>query len=230
MTDLTFDIEEEFQRLHETCASETMTSIERMYALWHAVRYVERARIAGDIVECGVWRGGSMMLAAKTLVSAGSTGRRLWLYDTFEGMTAPGAVDVQAMSGQRADLILADEARTADNPFWAIARRDVVEANLHATGYPAEKLVFVEGRVEETLPAAAPEQIAILRLDTDWYESTRAELTHLWPRLAVGGVLIVDDYGYWEGARLAVDEFLASLPDPPLLSRVDFTGRVGVKR
>ena len=86
---------------------------------------------------------------------------------------------------------------------------------LHGTGYPPERIHFVRGPVEETLPAGAPDEIALLRLDTDWYESTRHELEHLYPRLAAGGVLLVDDYGHWEGARKAVDEYFADHGDRP---------------
>jgi O-methyltransferase len=99
-----------------------------------------------------------------------------------------------------------------------------------STGYPAERVHLVEGRVEDTLPAAAPEEIALLRLDTDWYESTKHELVHLYPRLSPGGVLILDDYGHYEGARRAVDEYFESAGGRPLLTRVDYTGRVGIKR
>jgi len=224
-----FDIEAEFLPLYESCKAATMTSFERMHALWASVRYLGRARIAGDIVECGVWRGGSMMLAAKTLLAAGDTARRLWLYDTFAGMPPPGEADVQAMTGRGAAAILRREPRDADNPFWGIAARAVVERNMGATGYPADRIVYVAGRVEATLPANRPERIALLRLDTDWYESTRHELEHLWPRLEPGGVLIIDDYGYWLGARRAVDEFFERLERPPLLARIDYTGRVAVK-
>ena len=103
-----------------------------------------------------------------------------------------------------------------------------VRANLASTGYPPERVRFVKGKVEDTLPDAAPPQIAVLRLDTDWYESTRCELEHLFPRLSVGGVLIIDDYGAWEGARRAVDEFVAAGASI-LLNRIDETGRIGVK-
>jgi len=229
VTDLTFDIEPEFRDVYEPCKASTMTSLERMHALWLAVRHISRARLEGDIVECGVWRGGSMMLAAKTLLDAGDSSRTLWLYDTFEGMTEPTELDVQSMSGRDAAGILATEARTTDNPFWAIAQLDIVEQNMLSTGYPTSRIRYVQGKVEETLPAQMPDRIALLRLDTDWYESTRHELEHLWPRLVTGGVLIIDDYGYWQGARRAVDEFLSSLDRPPLLNRIDYTGRIAVK-
>jgi O-methyltransferase len=230
LTDLTFDMEPDFKRLYESCRTETMTSLERMYALWGAVRHINKAAIPGAIVECGVWRGGSMMLAARTLLDLGDSDRSLWLYDTYDGMTAPTALDVQAISGETAQAVLASQTKDNDNPFWALAQRDIVERNMAGTEYPQARTHYVEGPVEDTLPRQAPDEIALLRLDTDWYESTRHELIHLWPRLRPGGVLIIDDYGYWQGARKAVDEFFTGLADAPLLARIDYTGRIAVKR
>jgi O-methyltransferase len=98
-----------------------------------------------------------------------------------------------------------------------------------STGYDAARLHFVKGKVEDTLPAEAPPQICLLRLDTDWYESTRHELRHLYPRLARGGVLIIDDYGHWQGARQATDEYLAEQRIPLLLNRIDYGARIALK-
>jgi hypothetical protein len=97
------------------------------------------------------------------------------------------------------------------------------------TGYPPEKVHFVKGMVEDTIPEQSPDGIALLRLDTDWYQSTKLELLHLYPRLANQGVLIIDDYGHWQGARRAVDEFISELRDPILLHRIDYTGRIAIK-
>ncbi len=231
MTAIEFDLEDSFNEAYARCASETMTSKERMYAQWSAVRYVEAAGLEGAIVECGVWRGGSMMMAVEALKSVSATSKReLWLYDTFAGMPPPEDMDIQAMSGEAARDILAVQPATADNPFWAIAQKDVVAANMARTGYPADQVRLVEGKIEATIPTTAPNTLALLRLDTDWYASTRHALVHLWPRLTKGGVLIIDDYGYWQGARQAVDEYFATLPDAPLLNRIDFTGRLAVKR
>jgi O-methyltransferase len=102
-----------------------------------------------------------------------------------------------------------------------------VQAAMRSTGYPEHQIGYVSGRVEETIPESAPSEIALLRLDTDWYGSTRHELEHLYPRLVSGGVLIVDDYGHYAGARQAVDEYFAGRPI--LLARVDYTGRMAVK-
>lgn len=224
-----FDLEDEFLQLYEVCRAETMTSIERMYALYQATLYVLDGGVPGDLAECGVWRGGSVMLMALTLLSRGCDDRTIWLYDTFDGMTPPGEDDVQEMSGRGAAEILGGRERTEEDPFWGVAPRGVVEANLRRTGYPARRFRLVEGDVLKTLPAAAPASLSVLRLDTDWYDSTRHELEHLYPRLSPGGVLIVDDYGYWRGARKATDEFFRAAGQRPLLTRIDYTGRVCVK-
>ena len=206
----------------------TMTSPERLYALIQAVRYVASARIPGDLVECGVWRGGSMMAAALTLIECGDRTRELHLYDTYEGMSAPGERDMDA-DGRSAATLLRKERRSDPRSVWCLAGLAEVRTALHGTGYDAARMHFVQGKVEETIPARAPERIALLRLDTDWYESTRHELEHLYPRLSAGGVLIIDDYGHWAGCRQAVDEYFASRNLHVLLSRVDYSGRVAIK-
>jgi hypothetical protein len=222
-------LEPEFLELYERCAPYTMTSRERMYAVWQAVNHVTRAGIPGDVVECGVWRGGSTMLAALTLAARGDADRRLWLYDTFEGMPEPGPLDGPGGYGEDP---LAEWTRhqAGDHNEWCYSPLDEVRSNMRATGLPEKRFEFVRGKVEDTIPDAVPDRIAILRLDTDWYESTLHELEHLYPRLSPGGVLLIDDYGHWEGARRAVDEYFARQGVPILLTRVDYSGRVGVKR
>jgi hypothetical protein len=156
----------------------------------------------------------------------GAPDRRIWLYDTFAGMTEPGSNDYNARG------TAADQLRTGDrdSPVLALAGRSEVEQNIRSTGYSFDLLTFVEGDILQTIPQTAPDRLALLRLDTDWYESTRHELNHLYPRLQPGGVLIIDDYGDWEGAKLAVDEYFADGPGFPLLCRIDGTGRVVVKQ
>lgn len=222
------DLEEDFARLYKRCAPYTATSAERMHAVWTAVRHVDRHKVPGDIVECGVWRGGSSMLAALTLGELGDETRRVHLFDTFSGMTAPTGRDRDLGGAPVMPLWTAARNHVAA-PVLAYASLSEVRANMARTDFQPERIVFVKGPVEETLPAQAPQQIALLRLDTDWYESTRHELEHLWPRLSPGGVMIVDDYGHWLGAREAVDEFFAGRRDAPLLHRIDYTGRAAVK-
>lgn len=220
------DIDPSARSVIEAVAPFTMTSPERILAFRDAVEHVCRHSIEGDIVECGVWRGGSMMAAALTLLEIGHE-RRLHLFDTFEGMPPPGEDD-RDIGDVAAEELLAGEDRETGST-WAFGPLADVRRNLDSTGYPAELVRFIQGRVEETIPAEAPDRIAVLRLDTDWYESTRHELVHLYPRLAVGGVLIIDDYGHWKGARKAVDEYIAATGARLLLSRIDYTGRMAVK-
>jgi O-methyltransferase len=205
----------------------TMTSPERIAALCKAVEYVVGNRIPGDFVECGVWRGGSSMAAALAFDHFGERDIGLHLYDTFEGMSAPSEHDLQAQSGRTAENLLSGAEK--DERIWCVAPIEGVQRNLATTGYPEGRIRYVQGKVEDTIPAAIPERISILRLDTDWYESTAHELVHLYPRLSVGGVLIIDDYGYWAGARKAVDDYFAGNRPAPLLNRIDGTGRIAVK-
>ena len=206
----------------------TMTSHERLFGLIQAIRHVAKARIPGAIVECGVWRGGSSMAAALALLESADTARELYLFDTYEGMSEPTEAD-RNWRGSSAAGRFSRSKRGTDQSSWCYASLEDVRANLLGTTYDPQRLHFVKGKVEDTLPQEAPNQIALLRLDTDWYESTRHEMTHLYPRLVSGGVLIIDDYGYWEGARKAVDEYLASQNIALLLNRLDNTGRVAIK-
>jgi hypothetical protein len=206
----------------------TLTSVERIVSLVQATRFIVRARVPGAIVECGVWKGGSMMAAARTLLEESDRTRDLYLYDTFEGMSEPTDADRTADDVPARDHL----ARAAKGTgYWCEAPLAEVQRNLESVGYPADRIHYVKGKVEDTIPRAAPSgPIALLRLDTDWYESTRHELTHLYPRLSPGGILIIDDYGHWTGARRAVDEYFDDLPESCFLHRVDYTGRLVVKR
>jgi O-methyltransferase len=211
----------------------TMTGPARVQALIDAVRHVVGRGVEGDLVECGVWRGGSVLAMILTLQEMGATDRDIHLYDTFEGMTAPTEHDVSPLDPPALETW--EQAQEGSERAWSelfapeTFNFDDVKQTVLGTGYPAERIHFVKGPVEETLPGAVPERIALLRLDTDWYESTRAEMEHLYPRLVGGGVLIIDDFGHWEGARRAVEEYFDAHGSRPLLSRIDYTGRIGVK-
>jgi O-methyltransferase len=219
------DYDDETREIIHAVRPYTMTSPERLNALVLACRYVTRYGIPGAVVECGVWRGGSMQAAARTLLAAGDTSRELYLFDTFEGMPPPTDKDLRRDGESAADLLA---RRDKDSPIWAVATLSDVQEGFTQVPYPAERVHFVQGLVEDTVPAKAPEEISILRLDTDWYASTRHELEHLYPRLVSGGVLLIDDYGWWQGSREAVDEFLEKTGARLLLLRMD-EGRIAVK-
>ena len=206
----------------------TMTSPERVVALCDATRYLSRNGITGDFVECGVWRGGSMMAAARTLLEEGDTTRDLFLYDTYTGMTDPTEQD-RDNRGRAASTGMQRYGRDdAGNSNWCYATIEDVQSNMMAVGYPQARCHYVKGPVEETIPDTMPEHIALLRLDTDWYQSTAHELEHLFPLLVPGGVLVIDDYGHWEGCRRAVDEYLDKRGIHVYLHRTDYSGRVAV--
>lgn len=192
----------------------TKSSPERISAMASAIDATRD--IPGDIVECGVWKGGNIILARKV-----APDRICWLYDTFSGMTEPKDVDV-TKSGRSAMQSYA--AKLKDGRQWNGVSLDDVKKNFEETGtLDDSKLIFVVGPVEQTLlkPENLPARISVLRLDTDWHASTKIELEVLYPRLSPGGILIVDDYGHWRGARLAVDDYFG---DPaPEIKRIDYT-------
>lgn len=212
------------------CQPFTMTSVERLWAALSATKYVAKNNISGAFVECGVWRGGSSMAMMGTLTSLGIENRDFYLFDTFEGMTEATNLDNDP-SGVNAQSLLEKTSKGDGNNIWCVADIQDVSTNIALTGYPVERVKLVKGDVLETLLSEEniPDQIAILRLDTDWYESTKIELEILFPRLVSGGVCIVDDYGHWSGARKAVDDYLEDNQLFPLINAPDYTGRVFIK-
>lgn len=221
------DVEDpEFYSILARCWPYSMSSVYGMvdafYSLYETVRYITKYKIPGDIVECGVYAGGMTLLAALTLLHMGDTSRDIYLYDTYEGMPPPTPED-------GAEVQAAYERNTAGGKAWAPKSLEEVTAVLYASGYPREKLHFVKGMVEDTIPAVGPERISILRIDTDFYSSVGHVLREFYPRLSSGGSLILDDYGYMPGARQATDEYFAGLDRPMLFNRVNLQVRAGVK-
>jgi len=195
----------------DTAIRYSKANMQRMAAMESALRVIDENNIEGDIVECGVWRGGHIILARIV-----SPFRVCWLYDTFDGMTPPGPFD-RKTNGKM-------PPKKALNHHWTRATLEEVMGNFCIEGlYDQTKLVFVVGDVAKTLldHNNLPDKIALLRLDTDWYESTKIELEVLFPRIVPGGILIVDDYGHWQGARKAVDEYLGHRVSK--LDRIDYT-------
>jgi O-methyltransferase len=206
--------------------SRTMTSVYRIDALRRSVEYIEANSIEGDIAECGVWRGGSMMAAGLTLLRLGSS-RQLWLYDTFSGMPPPGPDDEDFRGRSAADLMASAPETSL---IWARSSLEDVRAGIAEIGYPQDLVRYVLGPVESTIPQCVPNKIALLRLDTDWFSSTYHELVHLWPLVVPDGILIIDDYGHWAGAKKAVEQYFREIGLYPFLHRIDDTVRLIIKR
>ena len=168
-----------------------------------------------------------MMAMALTLLNEGDTSRCLFLLDTFEEMSEPTDQD-RDNSGFKARQQL--ESTPPNTGVWCYASLEEVQSSMASSGYPIDKIHFIKGKVEDTIRCHGLDSIAVLRLDTDWYESTRHELEHLYPLLSQQWALIIDDYGHWPGARQAVDEFLTRHPDESLfLHPIDYTGRIAIK-
>jgi len=205
-----------------------MTTIERMYSLYQAMDYIFKNNVEGDLVECGVWKGGSSMLMALMLEKYKMKKRKLYLFDTFEGMSEPSLVD-KTYAGDSASDLLKRERKEIASSVWCYSSLEEVKENLLSTGLEAGNLYFVKGKIEETLKKNLPGKLSLLRLDTDWYESTKVELELLFPLLNEKGVLIIDDFGHWEGAKKAVVEYFDKEKLTPFLFRIDFTGRLMIK-
>jgi O-methyltransferase len=220
------DMDPRFGQIYELCKKYSMTSLDRMYALFKSVIYVVDNNIPGDFVECGVWRGGSSMLIAETLKLMNQTDRKIYLYDTFEGMPEPSSKDTKIRKSEDPKKIWESEQK---NGGWCAVSLEEVQSNLQRTNYPFSNLIFVKGMVEDTIPTTAPDTISLLRLDTDFYDSTYHEFVHLYPRLSHKGILIIDDYGSWKGSRDASDQYFKENNIHLLLHRVD-TGTVSIKQ
>lgn len=199
------DSDEAFMEIFHKSRPFSMTSKPVMYELYKSVEYISKAGLDGDFVECGVWKGGSCILAALAARGFGDIARSLWLYDTYQGMTKPTDADVDFSGAQARDYI----DQYGDDGKWCYAGLEEVKQNFKTAGLSVSNPHFVVGDVLETLKEELPENISLLRLDTDWYESTLMELEILYPRLVTGGILIIDDYGCWQGARKAVDEYFS---------------------
>lgn len=221
------DFDQEELDIINQVQSYTMTSKERLVSLIRSIKYLQKNRIEGDFVECGVWKGGSVMAMILAIRNFPEIERKIWLYDTFQGMTPPKPEDLQ-FDGLPAKTLL-DKDKGKKSNIWAVSSLEEVKSNIGSLNYSKELLEFVQGPVEETIPKSEIGKISLLRLDTDWYESTKLELEILFPKLVKGGILIIDDYGHWKGCKKAVDEYLDSIDHPLFLSRIDYTGRLIVK-
>ncbi len=195
----------------------TMTSVERITGLYYSLEHIRINKIEGDFVECGVWKGGNVLGILEYLTKHNMTKNNVWLYDTFEGMTDPEDIDVDS-SGKKGDIKLEE--------VLCYSSLKEVKNILSVSSYPKDKIKFIKGDVCETLKTNVnvPKNISLLRLDSDWYKSTKKELEVLYPLLSSKGVLIVDDYGHWKGSKMAVDEYFNNLNLDVEIHKLDYTG------
>ena len=178
--------------------------------------------VQGAFLECGVWRGGSAMAYCYSNLQQDLSYREVFLLDTYEGYTKVNESDFEISNGKHAQDLFIEDAN-----YVCYADLDDVKAGMMETSYPMQKIHFLVGDVVDTNLDLLPKQISILRLDTDYYESTKWELENLYPRLAPGGVLIIDDYDHWNGCRKACDEFFRD-NEGSLLIQMEY-GRIMIK-
>jgi hypothetical protein len=207
----------------------SMCSPERLRATLMACKYAVVERIEGDFVECGVWRGGNALIAASIIQLYGSD-KKVWLFDTFTGMTKPTDLDTSVHESVSAIDNYELHQNHTDGK-WVYASLEEVRQNFIARGLLTANVKFIKGDIFLKLEDQTniPKKISVLRLDTDWYESTKRELEILYPQVSSGGIIMVDDYGHWEGARKAVDEYFIEQKPRPFFQYIDYTGILGVK-
>jgi O-methyltransferase len=201
------------------CYPYTLLSTEKLFNLYEATLYLGKRNISGSVVECGVFLGGAVMMVARAFLKLGITDRKIYLYDTFSGFLGTPSDE---------DLNLHGDRIGHQNIQNFIV---LTEENLRKVEYPHDNYIFIEGGVEETLTQGnlIPDSIALLRLDTDTYSTTVIELEKLYPKLVLGGVLVLDDYGYSLGVKKAVDEYFLSSRDLLFFQRPNYSSRTAVK-
>ena len=197
------EINDEDKVLIDSIGEHSLTPLVRRWTLIKAMHYINQNKLDGDIVECGIWRGGNIFLAKKIQdLFYNEIKRTFYGYDTFEGMPEPSIYD-----GEKVNKIY--KLFESKNEKWTKASLEYVISSAKKFFTNIENLKFIKGKVEETLinKENLPKKISLLRLDTDFYESTKIELEILYPLLVQNGVLIIDDYGDFLGCRKAVDDF-----------------------
>ena len=217
----------------ETCSNFSMTGFDRMFFLIKAINQIHIDNVEGDFVECGVWRGGNLILFQKLIEKLNIKNKKIFAYDTFEGMTTPGNSDFSVNNEKALNIINNLKKKNIDpakNIVLAKCDLENVKYNYYKNTKKNNNLILIKGDVEKTLKIKKnlPKKISILRLDTDWYKSTKIELETLFPLLSKNGILIIDDYGYWKGSKKAVDNYFKKKQIN--LIKIDFTSRYLFKR
>lgn len=204
----------QYGHLYHTVRPYTMCGYARLRGLYQAIRYVVKCNVRGDVVECGTARGGSAALMGLVLKELGAD-RTLWVFDTFEGLPPPTDADPDY------------EVATL---YAGSCRGELTEVqNLFKYCDILSQSKFIKGLFQQTVLTSEIENIAVLHIDGDWYESVKVCLDHLYDRVNPRGVIQIDDYGQWSGARKAVNEFLDQRGITVRLRYLDYTGRQFIK-
>ena len=230
--DLTFQKDNKFffDDKFKICNPESLNiSRDRFLSLFQSVNYIYKNKIEGDLVECGVFRGGSAMMMAYSMMKFNTNeNKNLWLYDTFDGMSEPGEHDINILNQRASQEMTNSKKKENKKDIWAYSKLDYVKKNMEKTGLDKKNIIYIEGKVENTLSKNSPQKICLLRLDTDFYESTKKELEILYPKIQSGGIIIIDDYGHWKGCKKAVDEYFSDRKNI-FFQHIDYSGLIGVK-
>ncbi len=199
-----------FARQYRTVRPYTMSGNMRLRGLHAAIQHVTALGIPGDVVECGAARGGSAALMGLALKETGAA-RTLWVFDTFEGIPPPTVADPDH---EIAALYTGDFRGVLEEVQDLFRQLGILD-----------QARLVKGMFQDTVPRCDVGAIAVLHVDGDWYESVKVCLDHLYDRVSPGGIIQIDDYGHWEGARKAVDEFVTARGITVPLKHIDYTGR-----
>lgn len=197
----------------------TMTPIIRQYALLNLLDYIFRKNIKGDLVECGVWFGGNLIIFDQ-LKKKYNSKKKIYGYDTFSGMPKPTVKDKDMQKKQ-----FFETYKDLNKKYYSPKKFNLlkVKKNLNLNKVNLKEIKLFKGRVEDTLVKKEnlPNKISLLRLDTDWFESTNVSLNQLYPRLVKGGVLIIDDYGWNSGCKKATDNYFKKKGGEVSFFRID---------
>jgi O-methyltransferase len=193
-----------FSELQKKVAAYTMCDTQRLESLWNLINSTNKLGVKGDIVECGCYKGGSAAL----LRAGMGPGRRLWIYDSFQGMPETTEQD----GGEAGNWVGSCTAHIDD-----------VREILRHTEAKDEEFIIREGLFIKTFEMDLPEKVAFLHCDADWYDSVRLVLETFYPRMPKGACIVLDDFGYWEGCRKAFYDFCERHDEKPLLERVGIT-------
>lgn len=202
----------------------SMCSPANHWAIIQSINHIKSLKLEGDLVECGVLEGGNLILY-EYLNKKNNLKKKIYAYDTFEGMSNPSIIDKDFKNNSAIKI-------KKNNSKWCYAALETVKKNIISFNQNLNNFIFIKGDVSNTLndKKNLPKKISLLRLDTDFYKSTMKELKVLYPRLVKNGVLIIDDYGHWKGAKKAVDKYFNLKKNFIWFQRIDYASRLFIKK